>query len=53
MTMYAIMKYESGLHFTGIVCTTEEKCKEYMKKHNWINPNAFEIVPCFYYNGDE
>ena len=32
MTMYAIMKYENGLKFTGIIGKTVEDCKEYMKK---------------------
>lgn len=47
--MVALMKYECGLKFTGLVFEDKETAREYLKGKN---PYAFEIVPVAFYTKD-
>ena len=44
--MVALMTYECGLRFTGLVFEDEETAKNYLQGKN---PEAFKIVPVAYY----
>lgn len=47
--MVALMAYENGLRFTGLVFEDEETAKNYIKGKN---PEAFKIIPVAYYTKD-
>jgi hypothetical protein len=47
--MVALMTYECGLKFTGLVFENEETAKNYIKGKN---PEAFKIIPVAYYTKD-
>ena len=51
--MVALMKYEGGLRFTGLVFEDKETAEKYLKNEN-KNPEAFQIIPIAYYakNGE-
>jgi hypothetical protein len=51
--MVAIMKYEGGLVFTGIVCENAEVAQKVLKDRHWANPHAFEIIPVEYFGGNK
>ena len=47
--MVALMKYENGLTFTGLIFEDEETAKKYLQNKS---PEAFKIVPVAYYTKD-
>ena len=47
--MLALMKYENGLKFTGLVFENEEVAKEYLKNKN---PEAFKLIPVAFYTAN-
>lgn len=47
--MVAIMKYESGLKFTGYICENREVAERFVKDDlGWVNERAYEIMPVKY-----
>ena len=47
--MVALMKYECGLKFTGLVFEDEKTAREYLKG---TNPQVFENGPVAFYTKD-
>lgn len=47
--MLALMKYENGLKFTGLVFENEKVAKEYLKGKN---PDAFKLIPVAFYTAN-
>lgn len=51
--MVALMKYECGLKFTGLVFEDEETAKEYIKEHR-LNPKELKLITAtgYFKNGE-
>ena len=50
--MVAIMKYENGLKFNGVVCENTETAHQWLKEQGIVNPNSYKIIPVSYITKD-
>ena len=51
-TMVALMRYECGLKFTGLVFENMDTVQKWLKENGWVNPRAYEIIPVAFYTKD-
>ena len=49
--MVALMQYENGLRFTGLIFENKDIAEKWLKTEG-KNPEAFKIIPVTYYTAD-